>query len=163
MSPDELLWNAPQLGGLAARQWETIVEHLLRQLEAFLQMELRRAANAFIDGDESFGFSVNFWSAGAVAPPLNLQIDGTFGASVYDERWMGVQGWLYPYLQGQRLATTADGHNHIFLRYAKIDATDDDWEMAGCTGPSAWRSFGWSPDTYGEFEGFDAWHDRPDR
>jgi hypothetical protein len=162
MSPDELLWKAPQLGGLDAEQWVAVVDHLLHQLAEFLRMDLRRDDDAAIHAGKSFGFSVHFWSPHAIARPLDLNVRGTFGASIYEDRYMAVQGWLYAYLLGQRLATIANGHNHIFLRYAKTDADDDDWDMAGCTGSSAWRSLGWSPDTYDEFDGLDVWQDPPD-
>lgn len=122
-------------------------------------MDLLRDDDTCIAPGKSFGFSVEFWSPDEIAGPLDLRVRGTFGASIYDDRYMGVQGWLYPYLQGHRLATTAERRNHILLRYARSDADDNDWEMADCTGHSEWRSLGWSRDTYGEFEGQDTWPD----
>lgn len=137
MSPDDLLWTAPQRGGLTPNEWELVVKHLLDQLGEFLQRELLRDSNAYISGGRSLGFSVDFWSSTPIARPLDFHVRGTFGASDYEGTeagYIGVQGWLYPYVAGQRTATTADGHNHIFLRYAKTDADDTDWEMIGCTG-----------------------------
>ncbi len=164
MSPDELLWTAPIRGGLTPDQWQLVVDHLLRQLEVFLDRELVRDSNAFLSPGQSLGFSVDFWSRTSIAKPLDFQVSGTFGASKYDgveTEYIGVQGWLYPYVSGQRVATTADGHNHVFLRYAKTDADDNDWEMLGCTSASSWRSLGWEPDTYGEFGGNDFWDNGP--
>ena len=162
MSPDDLLWSAPQRGGLTPDEWELVVNHLLNRLGEFLDRKLDRDSDASIHAGQSLGFSVGFWSSHPVAKPLEFHVRGTFGASSYEGvegDYMGVQGWLYPYVLGQRTATTADGHNHIFLRYAKSDADDNDWEMLRCAGISAWRSLGWSPDTYDEFGGFDSWED----
>lgn len=164
MSPDELLWGAAQRGGLTPVEWELVVNHLIQQLEVFLDRRLVRDSNAYISSGKSLGFSVDFWSCHPIATPLDFHVHGTFGASNHEgaeSDYIGVQGVLYSYVAGQRVATTADGHNHIFLRYAKDDADDDDWEMTGCTGASAWRSLGWSPDTYGEFEGWDCWKNGP--
>lgn len=164
MTSDDLLWTAPQRGGLNPSEWEQVVDHLVQRLGDFLRHDVRRDSNAFIADGHSGGFSVDFWSAAPVAGPLALSVRGTFGASTYEGRdaeYVGVQGWLYPYIAGQRTATTGDGHNHIFLRYAKADADDNDWEMIGCTGGSGWRMLGWSPDTYGEFGGLDIWADGP--
>jgi hypothetical protein len=162
MSPDNLLWTAPQRGGLTPDEWESVVNHLVQQLGAFLQQEIGRESNACISPGKSLGFSVDFRSCRPIAKPLDFRVRGTFGASHYEgtqANYMGVQGCLYPYVLGQRTVTTADGHNHIFLRYAKTDADDDDWEMLGCTGTGSWRILGWSPDTYGEFDGLDFWGD----
>lgn len=96
--------------------------------------------------------------------PLGFQVRGRFGASDHEGfkgPYLGVQGWLYPYVLQRRVATTADGHNHIYLRYAKADAADEDWEMIGCTGEGGWRILGWEPDLYGEFEGEDDWQPSP--
>jgi len=164
MSPDDLLWTAPQRGGLTHDEWELVVNHLVDQLGVFLQQEIQRDSDACISAGKSLGFSVGFWSRGPIAKPLDFCVRGTFGASDYtgtEAVYIGVQGWLYPYVLGQRTAITTDGYNHIFLRYAKADADDNDWEMLGCTGPSSWRSLGWSPDTYEEFDGLDYWDDGP--
>jgi len=163
MSPDDLLWNAPQRGGLTEAEWNVVVDHLTQQLGLFLGRELSRDSNIFCGEGKSFSFSVDFWTTTTNVPPLNYQLRGTFGAADYDvhlpSRYMGVQCWLYPYVAGQRVRTTADGHNHIFLRYAKVDANDYDWEMRDCTGMSGWRSLGWAPDEFDEFDGFDTWKD----
>ncbi|GAB5403954.1 MAG: hypothetical protein Aurels2KO_21850 [Aureliella sp.] len=138
------------------------MDHLADRLGEFLQREVMRDSNAYISEGRSHGFSVDFWSSTPVARPLDFHVRGTFGASNYEGTetdYIGVQGWLYPYVAGQRTATTEDGHNHIFLRYAKTDADDNDWEMVGCTGVGSWRSLGWSPDTYDEFGGLDSWRD----
>lgn len=163
MSPDELLWTAPQRGGLTSGEWELVVGHLLRELGEFLQRDLVRESNAHLSDGRSLGFSVDFWSSSPARGPLDFRVYGTFGASNHEGsegEYISVQGWLFPYVAGQRVATTLDGHNHILLRYAKADATDNDWEMAGCNGASEWRSLGWDPDAYGEFGGLDVWrHD----
>jgi hypothetical protein len=162
MSPDDLLWSAPQRGGLTEAEWNVVVDHLTRQLGLFVGREIFRDSNIFCGEGKSFCFSVDFWTPTAIASPLDFQLRGTFGAADYDgqdSKYIGVQGWLYPYIAGQRVMTTADGHNHIFLRYAKVDAIDNDWEMRDCTGVSAWRSLGWSPDEYEEFDGYDTWVD----
>ncbi|MEM6473639.1 MAG: hypothetical protein AAF802_29040 [Planctomycetota bacterium] len=162
MSVDDLLWTAPQRGGLTSSEWEHVADHLVGQLGEFLQRELLRDSNAFISEGRSFGISVDFWSTTPLAVPLDFQIVGTFGASRHagiEVDYIAVQGWLFPFIAGQRTATTADGYNHIFLRYARVDADDDDWEMIRCKGPGAWRSLGWSPDTYDEFGGLNSWVD----
>lgn len=164
MSPDDLLWTAPQRGGLTPDEWELVVNHLLAKLGEFLQRELLRDSNADISAGRSLGFAVDFWSSTPIGSPLDFHVRGTFIASDFEgteSDYIGVQGWLYPYVAGQRTATTANGHNHIFLRYAKTDANDSDWEMIGCTGAGSWRSEGWSPDEYDEFGGLDVWTDGP--
>ncbi|QDT72168.1 hypothetical protein [Lacipirellula limnantheis] len=78
------------------------------------------------------GFSVGFASSTLAGEPLGFQVRGRFGASDHEGvegPYIGVQGWLYPYVIQQIVDTTADGHDHIYLRYAKADAGDDDWEM----------------------------------
>ena len=160
MSPDEILWAAPDRGGLTSAEWEIVVDYLTRQLATFLNRDIERSSEAFISPGKSLGFSVDFWSVNPIAQPIDFHVRGTFGASDHEgtkSAYIGVQGWLYPYVAGQRMATTRLGHNHIYLRYAKADAADDDWEMLGCAGAGSWRSLGWSPDTYGEFDGLDEW------
>ncbi len=159
MSPDELLWNAHILDNMDAVQQETVVDHLVLRLQEYLRTELQRDTNTCIDDNGPFGFSVDFWSVRPSLQPLCVRVRGVFGASILEGRYVGVQGWLYPYIQDHRVATTSQGNNHIFLRYAKSDAEDNDWEMMGCSGIGEWRSIGWSPDTYGEFDGQDLWHD----
>lgn len=107
---------------------------------------------------------MGFASSTVLGEPLGFQVRGTFGASDHEGvegPYLGVQGWLYPYVLQSRVATTAHGHNHIYLRYAKADAGNDDWEMIGCTGEGGWRILGWEPDTYGEFEEEDVWQPTP--
>jgi len=162
MSPDDLLWTAAARGGLTPDEWSLVVDHLLSRLESLLGRSLAHDFNIHAEPERSTGFCVGFASSTPLGEPLGFQFRGTFGASDYEGvagPYMGVQGWLYPYVLQSRVATTADGHNHIYLRYAKADAGDDDWEMVGCTGEGGWRIFGWEPDTYGEFEGQDSWQD----
>ncbi len=158
MSPDELLWSCVKSGGLDTQQWQAVVNHLFADLREFLNMDLRLDDDALIEGKLD-GFCASFRSTTPALPPLNLQVSGTFGASIYDDCYVAVQGWLYVYSQGHRLATIADGHNHVFLRYARSDASNSDWKMADCSGKSGWRSYGWEADTYGEFDGYERWSD----
>ena len=134
VTPDELLWSAPKRGGLVAGEWELVVDHLSVKLADILSLDIQRGSDASIDKGKSLGFSVNFWTPNHVASPLCLRARGTFGASNYEgttSSFIGVQGWLYPYINGKRVVTTENGHNHIFMRYAKTNAEDDDWEMLG--------------------------------
>lgn len=161
MSPDELLWTAVKRGGLTSHEVQLVVDHLLARLESLLCHSLVRDPTIYGTSERSMGFSIDFRSRASLGEPLAFQLRGTFGASNYEGlegQYIGVQGWLYPYVLERRVATT-DGHNHIFLRYAKADAGDDDWEMHGCVGEGAWRIIGWEPDLYGEFEGEDHWND----
>ena len=140
ISPDNLLWHAPSRGGLTAHEWERVVDHLTSKLADSLGVEIQRGSDASIATGKSLGFSVNFWTPNPIALPLCLNARGTFGASHYDgtkSTYIGVQGWLYPYLIGKRVATTESGHNHVFMRYAKSDAADEDWEMSDAIGESA--------------------------
>jgi hypothetical protein len=160
MSPDDLLWAAPERGGLTFDEWELVVNHLTEQLCVFLGQDVCRSSDAFISPGKSYGFSVDFWSSAPITSPLSLQVRGTFGASRYTgtcSDYVAVQGWLYPYIDGRRTMTTLGSLNHIFLRYLKADARDSDWEMPNCTGDSAWRSLGWGVDEHDEFGGLDFW------
>ena len=164
MSPDDLLWTAAARGGLTSDEWCLVVNHLLAGLESLLRRSLVRDPNFYAESERSTGFSVDFASSTLLGEPLGLQLHGTFGATDYEGlagRYIGVQCWIYPYVLQRRVATTAERHNHIFLRYAKADAHDDDWEMVACTGESCWRILGWEPDVYGEFEGQDDWQPTP--
>lgn len=160
INPDDLLWTSPQQGGLTPGEWNVVIDHLLDRLAAHLNRKLARDSNAFIDVDRSFGFSVDFWSVSPVGEPLDFHVRGTIGASKYEGTvadYIAVQGWLFPYVFGQRVVTSVDAQNHIFMRYAKADASDTDWEMANCVGVSSWRLLRWSPDVYGEFGGNNTW------
>ena len=109
MSPDEILWAAPDRGGLTSVEWEIEVDHLTRQLATFLNRDIERSSEAFISPGKSFGFSVKFWSVNPIAQPIDFHVRGRFGASDHKgtkSAYIGVQGWLYPYVAGQRTATT---------------------------------------------------------
>ena len=163
MAPDDLLWTAAR-GGLTSDEWNLVVDHLLARLESLLRRSLVRDSNIYAGEERSTGFSADFATSAPLGDPVGLQFRGTFGASDHEGvegQYIAVQGWLYPYVLQSRVATTADGHNHIYLRYVKADADDNDWEMIGCTGEGGWRIFGWEPDVYGEFEGEDDWQDAP--
>lgn len=162
MSPDELLWTAPARGGLTPQEWLIVIDYLTARLESLLNRPIELAPDIYGLEERSTWFSADFASSKPLENPLGLQFRGTFGAEDIEGAsgpYMAVRAWLYPYVLQHRVATTEDGHNHVFLRYVKADAGDDDWEMIGCTGEGDWRIFGWEPDVYGEFEGGDIWPD----
>ncbi|WP_254507737.1 hypothetical protein [Anatilimnocola floriformis] len=164
MSPNDLLWTSPQRGGLTPAEWQGVIDHLLDRLAECLNRKLTRAENALVGEGKSHGFCAEFWSVLPVGQPLDFQVRGVFGASNYEGengQYVGVQGWLYLYVAGRRVATTVDGRNHIFMRYAKADAADDDWEMNNFQGESGWRLLGWSIDEYEEFGGLDDFRREP--
>ncbi|MCA9173996.1 MAG: hypothetical protein KDB14_05860 [Planctomycetales bacterium] len=91
---------------------------------------------------------------------MDLRLGGTFGASNHPGEtgeYVAVQGWLFPYIASERVSTTNGRFNHLYLRYLRADAGDNDWDMTSFSGRGTWRLLGWEPDTYGEFEGFDTW------
>ena len=160
MLPDELLWTAPARGGLTPQEWLVVINHLIARLESLLNRPIELDPDIYGLEERSTWLSADFASGTLLGNPLGLQCRGTFGAEDVEGvagPCMVVRAWLYPYVLQHRVATTGEGHNHVFLRYAKADAGDEDWDMAGCTGEGAWRMLGWEPDVYGEFEGDDYW------
>ena len=149
---DELLWSFNGDSSLIAdSDWRRIHDHLLAKLTLFL------GSPAILNGSPSVngGFSTSFTTADA-DNSLEHRLWGTFGVDFPGLEYACVQGFVYAYKDDRRVILPS-GENHIYIRYARIDADNDNWPMTNCTGPSEWRSYGWSVDEYGEFEGFEQW------
>ena len=149
---DEVLWSCGGDGAsIDDADWKRIHDHILNALSAFLGSAAMLRDPPLIDR----GFSTRFQTADA-DNRLEHRVWGTFGVDFPGGEYPCVQGFVYAY-QHDRRVILPTGENHIYIRYARVDAADDDWPMAGCTGVSAWRSYGWSFDEYGEFDGFETW------
>ena len=149
---DELLWSCNGDGSLISdTDWERIHDHLLSKLTAFL------GAPATLEGLPlvSDGFSTSFTTADT-NNCLGHRLWGTFGVDFPGREYACVQGFVYAYQDARRVILPS-GENHIYIRYTRIDAEHNDWPMTECTGASNWRSYGWSMDEYGEFEGYEYW------
>jgi hypothetical protein len=152
---DELIWKCGGDGSLVSdADWLLIHDHLLTKLSRFLKTEVKLREAPSIGR----GFFSQFETSTDSSHPFQLRLWGTFGVDFPGGEFPCVQGFVYAYHDSLRLVTKK-GHNHLYLRYARIDAADDDWAMTGCSGPSDWRSYGWSVDEYDEFEGFETWPD----
>lgn len=150
---DELLWSSRGDGtALCAEDWQRILDHTFGKLAEFFRVPLRMRYDPLVEN----GFHAGFESAESTNDPLQLRLRGWYGVDFPGRAYACVQGFVYVYNAGQRLVTL-NGKNHIYIRYARIDADNDNWDMTDCTGPSAWRSYGWSVDEYGEFQGDEVW------
>lgn len=150
---DELLWSSNGDGSnLLNSDWLRIAEHLFVRLQDFFQMPLHRS-DGLVSGS---GVFVLFESLSPTRDPLAMRIRGTFGVDFPGAEYPCVQGFVYVY-SGNLRVVTLTGENHIYLRYARTDASANDWNMEKFTGTSEWQSYGWSLDEYGEFEEFERW------
>lgn len=150
---DELLWNCGGDGSsITTDEWQRILDHIFSKLCEFFDTRLEFEDEASIGN----GFAASFQSVTAIQEPLAIRIRGTFGVDFPGKEYPCVQGFVYVYSEVHRLVSM-NGENHIYIRYARDDAADDDWDMRGFTGQSAWSSYGWSKDEYGEFEDSEWW------
>lgn len=149
---DELLWSCNGDGALISdADWRRIHDHLFAKLSTFLGSPAILSGSPSVDA----GFSTSFTTNDS-ENCLEHRLRGTFGVDFPSAEYACVQGFVYAY-QNDRRVILPSGENHIYIRYARIDADDNDWPMSSCTGDSDWRSYGWSVDEYGEFEGFEQW------
>lgn len=151
---DELLWSCSGDGtSIRDQDWARIHDHLLHKLTVFLQ------ATAHLLEPPSIG--TGFFTQFVTNDENNLlehRLWGTFGVDFPGAEYPCVQGFVYAYRNNKRVVLPT-GENHIYIRYARVDATDNDWVMAEFNGPSQWRSYGWSVDAHGEFDGYEKWAD----